>query len=850
MVYQHKIVIVIFAIILQAHDVFGQVTGLGVEQALRYDASSPFPTSLPYSSEHLELLRQHEIAIKYVTKDWIYFNVSQEFLNSVRDDLRFKDLYFEFAPGQLLDDSARVAHSADDAHLGSAPLPKGFTGKDVIIGIVDAGLDHNHPDFIDAAGNKRVIRYWDHAFANPTQVPSPYNYGQIWYQDDITNGTITSLETSVGHGTTVTGIATGNGLANGKNKGFAPESDIIVVRSNFNLPNWTMTIADACDYIFRVADSLGKPAVVNLSLGTYLGSHDGRDPAGQAIDALLEAKEGRLVVCAAGNAGNVDWFHVQNTVTIDTSFVWFRNNPNGSLGANTIFFDLWTDAVNANFNYSFGANLNVGSYAERGATIFRTTSVGLGSEIKDTIWNSQGQRLATVRIFPKIVGQNFHLQVLFNNVDSTLYNYSFKTFGFGNYDLWSGAFIGFNQIVKEVPDVASFPPIVHYAHPDSLQTIVSSWNCSEKVISVGNLKGRFSYIDRNGNLQVTSDPATLPGVIAPSSSRGPTRVGSVKPDISSAGEFTLAAGPATILNNPSSFHQVDEGGFHMRNGGTSMASPTVAGSAALFFEKCPKATFNDFITSVINTAEADIHTGNLPNLSYGHGKLNVFDLLVDRLIPLNIYGDTLLCQGPQIVTANPSVDYYFWSTGENTSTVTIENPGGVYLIGENTFGCRGYSDTLNFSVGQVPPTPVITPMGTSLVSSAGPNYQWYRNDVMLPGETNQVLFPQSVGFYSVAFSSPDGCSSFSNAFQWTLSLEEVRHSELKLYPNPASDELHIDLPADIAIDRIEILNDLGQVIYSSVSKQKSIDVSLFAPGSYVIQIITSETIHTSRFQKL
>jgi hypothetical protein len=83
-------------------------------------------------------------------------------------------------------------------------------------------------------------------------------------------------------------MAVGNGRANNTNKGVAPDADIIVVETDFGLPNWTLTIADACDYIFKVADSLGKPAVVNLSLGTYLGSHDGKDPAAEYIDQLFK----------------------------------------------------------------------------------------------------------------------------------------------------------------------------------------------------------------------------------------------------------------------------------------------------------------------------------------------------------------------------------------------------------------------------------------------------------------------------------------------------------------------------------------------------------------------------------
>src|SRR5690606_31860979 len=167
----------------------------------------------------------------------------------------------------------------------------------------------------------------------------------------------TTSQSDLGHGTTVVGIAAGNGLANGTNKGMAPDAEIIFVETNFDLPNWTLTVADACDYVFRVADSLNKPAVINLSVGSYLGSHDGTDPAGELMEQLVTEKNGRIIVGAAGNSGNEPAYHAQQIMTVtDTNFIWFENNPTGTLGNNTVFFDLWTTVSEAQFRYSFGAN--------------------------------------------------------------------------------------------------------------------------------------------------------------------------------------------------------------------------------------------------------------------------------------------------------------------------------------------------------------------------------------------------------------------------------------------------------------------------------------------------------------
>ncbi len=124
----------------------------------------------------------------------------------------------------------------------------------------------------------------------------------LWDSTDINNGTC-PLGQPGGHGTNSVGVGSGNGLANGKNKGMAPDSKIVMVISDLYAQNWTLTVADACDYIFKYADSVGMPAVINISAGTYWGSHDGNDPASVYMEQLLDEKPGRIIVASAGNSG-------------------------------------------------------------------------------------------------------------------------------------------------------------------------------------------------------------------------------------------------------------------------------------------------------------------------------------------------------------------------------------------------------------------------------------------------------------------------------------------------------------------------------------------------------------------
>jgi subtilisin family serine protease len=828
--------ILYFILLLTPVTLFSQK--LGFSELLRDAPQKKIPFTVENNAKNIDFLKKEGVEIKRKTENWIYITHSPAWVFEQLNNDKITNFYFEYAPPTLLDDSVRVMHNVNPVHDGTPPLLDGYTGKDIIIGLVDNGLDHTHPDFTDAFGNNRVIRYWDHSVTNPTASPAPYNYGQIWYANQIQDGSITSNEESTGHGTSVTGICAGNGLANGKNKGMAPEADIIFVETNFNLPNWTLTVADACDYIFKVADSLNKPAVINLSVGSYLGSHDGKDPAGELMEQLVDEKNGRIIIGAAGNSGNMAPYHAQQNMTAaDTNFIWFNNNPSGALGNNTVFFDLWSNVSDAQFRYSFGANKNGASYDDVAATVYRFAQLNVGTTIYDTLFNQNGDRIATLEIYTEYVGSNYHMQGLFSTVDSTDYLMRFSTTGQGKYDLWSGEWMGLNTIVTALPTQAVYPPIVNYVMPDSLQSVVSSWNCSPKILSVANIRGRLGHINNNGDQYYPATDMTVPGKIAPSSSRGPSRRGVTKPDISAAGDVTLGSAPMYMVGDPAYNAQLGEGGYHLRNGGTSMASPVVAGIAALYLERCPNSSVADFKADLFGTAMSDGFTGSIPNNRYGYGKINAFDLVVSKNGNLQVLGDTAICQMPVELTTNIPMMSYEWSNGSYAPEVVIPQPDTVSLFGRDLQGCKIYSDTLILVQGSPLTNPTINIFGSSLISSSAPNYQWFLNDNPISGATQQTYTPTAIGYYSVAIQGADNCKSFSNAIEWTLGTSKENSSSLKLFPNPAANTLNLQAEGKV-LTYIEITTITGQKLMSKAinGQEYSIAIEHLSSGSYLIKV--------------
>ena len=373
----------------------------------------------------------------------------------------------------------RIVQNIDSVHNGEAPLTSPFTGKGVIVGYIDTGIDWNHLDFKNADGSTRVLYYWDHTLGYDAMLtPGKYGYGQVWDSASINNGTCTSLDNNA-HGTTVAGAGSGNGLATGTHKGVAPDCDIIIVESDLNMANWTLSIADAVDFIFSMADTLGKPVVVNASLGDYLGSHDGTDPAAHVIDSLLDDMPGRIMVAAAGNSGAKGKYHVNATVDSDTSFCWFIVNPSSGFGVPAVYFDMWADTADFNnVQFAFAADNTSPGYEFRGRTQFFNIQNILGVTTYDSIMVGPN-KLAPVEFSTQEINGVYHIELLISNPDSSTYLYRFETFGDGEYDLWSGAWMGASDIKNSsMPLVGDFAPIAFYNYPDTLCTIVSSWTCS------------------------------------------------------------------------------------------------------------------------------------------------------------------------------------------------------------------------------------------------------------------------------------------------------------------------------------------------------------------------------------
>jgi len=790
---------------------------------------------------------------KLSTKDVVQVELPSSAVVEFSKNDFVKSIEYSFFKGEVLNDTMIIQNNVVPAHAGDYPLRESYTGKDVLLGFIDTGIDVFHPDFIDSLGNTRILAVWDQY--NADNGSSAYGYGQVWDSSAINSGNCTHIDhSSVGHGTHVSGVAAGNGRAVNNYKGVAPEANLVMVASNSNLNNWLSTVVDAVNYIYDVADSYGMPCVINVSMGDYWGSHDATDAASILIDSIVNYKEGRAFVCAAGNAGHLNW-HVEHNITSDTTFTWFKYNPSSAFGFGSVYFEAWADTADLNnVNYAIGANLPNGNYELRGSTPFVNIQNRLGSYM-DTIYNDTN-RIAIVETYAELQGDKYLLQVMLQEPDSNTYNFSLMTTGLGRLDIWSASWLGVSSMIETaLPTQVEMPQIAYYQKPDSAKTMVSSFQNLPSIITVGNFNNRATYLDVDSIVRSTG---RVPGVKAPSSSWGPNRRGYMKPDIAASGDESIGPVSAAIVaanmaSTPANRAKIAFGGYHRKNGGTSMASPVVAGVAALYLQKCPTATMSEIKNAVINTAKQDTFTGVVPNTGFGYGKVNAFNALNLSNYNLSLGNDIHICENEVfLLNTGGSYNTYLWSTNDTASSIDVDTSQTIYLEVTNSSGCKAWSDTIQSYWHALPQKPVLTLLGNdTLIYSSLLDLQWYYNTNVLTSENDTFLIAQNNGDYFLTVTDSFSCVNYSDTITiLTIGNQSVVEDLVfDVFPNPTNNKLLVKTTANQSIFELNLLDVTGKIITKTVPKNNQLvefNLEKLPNGVYYLQLLLKDNRVTKK----
>jgi subtilisin family serine protease len=574
-----------------------------------------------------------------------------------------------------LDVSAPLVH-APEVQGGDAPnfSATGFTGRNVVIGIIDTGLDINNDDFKKPNGKTRVKYVWDQLNGTGPR-PIEFGIGTEWTEDQINSGAAVVLDTN-GHGTHVGGIAVGDGSSTGNGQpaykyvGIAPEADVILVKTNFQ----TDDVIDAITYVFSRAGA--KDAVVNLSLGTQDGPHDGTSLFDQMISNQLGP--GRIITAAAGNeASSTAPIHARLSMSpgVDSLVFTFQvpsYSPSAGSQNDYIFLDGWYEGTD---NFSFVIQSPGGWRTREIPNNNRLVACSdrLGGEGRLLVDNNNITDLPA----PPNGDKEFYLEITDYSISGSgacgnpapglwkIIAYRRGTVvGPGNMDLWvTLSELGGSRL--------NYPWFVSGA---SNTHLVGSPASAPGVLSAGAyISKRMWTTLRAGARQYDNVTDSDIGRIASFSSPGPLRTGEIAPDLAAPG---MGIASTLSASSPVDDRFLLPDGKHVINQGTSQAAPHVAGAAALLLERCPHLTPAELFERFTATADHDAFTGAQANNVYGYGKLNVLNAL-------NYQTDALVCgiDGEGAPDLGSTLSYSDPTPGSrNRRWSVVSVPGGIASI--------------------------------------------------------------------------------------------------------------------------------------------------------------------------
>lgn len=455
------------------------------------------------------------------------------------------------------------------------------TGKNVLIAIIDSGIDYLHPDFIE--NNKtKIVSIWDQE-SDKKKPPDGLIFGSEFTSDDINKAIEandkTLTEDRIGTGTTAAGIAAGRGNLNSQYKGVAIDSELVVVKLreykdtykkgkiNYQKSDFLAAIR----YVLDVAKKEDKNMIINLTIGLISKSI----VESTMLSTFNElSKPGTIVVSGAGNEGNTDIHYrgnIKNKVEDIIIQVGEQTNLDITLvvnGPDKIGAILISPSGEMSYKimytpeyYTYKGKFNLENTPYEMRLSYPWLEAGNEEltislyDIKPGIW--------TLRLIPEFIIE-------------------------GNYDVY-------------LPNKNIISEETRFSDPASEATI-SMYAASENVITIG------TYNDKTDSIWIGS-------------SKGPVKLSLIKPDIVGPGVDIIS----TYINSS-----------YNTSIGTGVSSSIVSGVLAIMFEYITSEyEFAEELLSVqplktylmLGATKKDIYI--YPNITQGYGILNLKNTIVE-----------------------------------------------------------------------------------------------------------------------------------------------------------------------------------------------------------------------------
>ena len=510
-------------------------------------------------------------------------------------------------------------------HLNALPvyagqnLPQAFTGKGVVVGVMDVGFDLTHPNFYSADTTQyRIRKFWD--MVTQDTVGSGLYVGRDYEGRENLLALGHSRDgLDMTHGTYTTGIAAGCGVGS-PYRGMAPEADLCLVA---NAVTDDIVYIDSADYykytfatdalgfkyLFDYAKSVGKPCVASFSEGSVQDFRGYDQLYYEMLDSLVGP--GRILVAAAGNNGAVK--------------SWFRKHA-GEVSTGTFISKSGSDMM-LTFKSAQDFQLRFVTYSHANDTLLIRLSDVLSQEdslLTSELHKDDYQLTVTTEAYPSCYHADeicYDVTVHTTNKAGTARPLSVEVVG-------RDADVEFFRVNGNLytstlnPSLNAGESVCCIHSPSSAPCVISVGSTSYRD-SIQNMRGEWKKYWLGNS-----------GVWAAFSSVGPTFDGRIKPDVMAPGN--------NIISSFSSFYMeahpdasdltwdLDRYVFNGRSyawissSGTSASCPAVAGAIALWLQAKPDLTPQEIKEVLSLTCRHYDKSLTYPNNKYGYGEIDVY----------------------------------------------------------------------------------------------------------------------------------------------------------------------------------------------------------------------------------
>lgn len=559
-------------------------------------------------------------------------------------------------------------------------LPQAYTGKGVVVGLMDVGLDPNHINFAD-----RMKRVW---------VVSPLTQNSTTVQTYDTPGRIASFTTEnaeESHGTHVLGILAGAYKGAGKYGTFSTAGNWMSgtksipyygVATEAEIAAACGSLADICimraaDLVSEYAQSVGKPAVFNLSCGSNIGPHDGST----ALNKYLSDLGKEMIICiSAGNEGYKN-MSIRQTFSASTPSVSTVVAPYGTsayLGS----VDTWSDNSGM-FNLTFAIyDTQTGSTVYEypldrntaGSNVTITSSAYTGGDyIKPEIFNTAFTGYVILRSNIDPNNNRYQVYTYFNiSANNSRYKPVMKLSGANGISVSSFTSSGLAFSNGGIAGFLSGSP----------ENSANDMACCDNVIAVGSFNTRERIPFLNGTIGTLNAGGI--GNISNFSSYGTQIDGRNIPTLCAPGCTLISSistyyvqnqdiNPTSLVGQtPATATTTSRMNYWDEMSGTSMASPFAAGVAALMLEVAPTLTFSQVRDILVATATRDSQVTSTANqVKWGAGKINALEAIKKTINDYSAIGEVWADDSQRLIITPTAAGYEVFLADAAGFTVTV-----------------------------------------------------------------------------------------------------------------------------------------------------------------------------------